>query len=94
MYGLALCLPGVGQPRGLPVLHEILKTLWAFRGLIPDVRAGLVPARCGATTRVARTPRNSEDPRLLVDEPITYETQTPDYHPAAANHSSVVLAPR
>ena len=26
MYGLALCLPCVGQPQGLPVPHEILKT--------------------------------------------------------------------
>ncbi len=26
MYGLALCLPRVGQPQGLPVPHEILKT--------------------------------------------------------------------
>ncbi len=26
MYGLALCLPSVGQPQGLPVPHEILKT--------------------------------------------------------------------
>ncbi len=26
MDGLALCLPRVGQPQGLPVPHEILKT--------------------------------------------------------------------
>ncbi len=26
MYGLALCLPRVGQPQGLPVPHEIPKT--------------------------------------------------------------------
>ncbi len=26
MYGLALCLPSVGQPQGLPVPHKILKT--------------------------------------------------------------------
>ncbi len=26
MYGLALCLPSVGQPQGLPVPHEIPKT--------------------------------------------------------------------
>ena len=26
MYGLALCLPRVGQLQGLPVPHEILKT--------------------------------------------------------------------
>jgi hypothetical protein len=26
MYGLALCLPRVGQPQGLPVPHEISKT--------------------------------------------------------------------
>jgi hypothetical protein len=26
MYGLALCLPSVGQPQGLPIPHEILKT--------------------------------------------------------------------
>jgi hypothetical protein len=26
MYGLALCLPSVGQPQGLPVSHEIPKT--------------------------------------------------------------------
>lgn len=25
MYGLALCLPSVGQPQGLPVPREILK---------------------------------------------------------------------
>jgi hypothetical protein len=37
--------------------------LWEFTGLTPDVRAGLVPAQCGATTRVARTPRNPEDPK-------------------------------
>ncbi len=27
MYGLALCLPSVGQPQGLPVPHEIPKAL-------------------------------------------------------------------
>ena len=27
MYGLALCLPSMGQPQGLPVPHEISKTL-------------------------------------------------------------------
>jgi hypothetical protein len=27
MYGLALCLPNVGQPQGLPVPHKIRKTL-------------------------------------------------------------------
>jgi hypothetical protein len=27
MYGLALCLPRVGQPQGLPVSHKIPKTL-------------------------------------------------------------------
>jgi len=37
-------------------------SLWEFRGLTPDVRAGLVPAPCGATTRVARTPRNPQEP--------------------------------
>jgi hypothetical protein len=26
MYGLALCLPSVGQPQGLPVPHKIPKT--------------------------------------------------------------------
>ncbi len=26
MYGLALCLPRVGQPRGLPIPYEIPKT--------------------------------------------------------------------
>jgi hypothetical protein len=26
MYGLAWCLPSVGQPQGLPVPHEIPKT--------------------------------------------------------------------
>ncbi|MEI2612109.1 MAG: hypothetical protein V9G20_26025 [Candidatus Promineifilaceae bacterium] len=26
MYGLALCLPSVGQPQGLPVPYEIPKT--------------------------------------------------------------------
>jgi hypothetical protein len=26
MYGLALCMPSVGQPQGLPVLYEIPKT--------------------------------------------------------------------
>ena len=41
-----------------PVLTNM--ALWEFRG---DVRAGLVPAQCGATTRVARTPRNPEDPQ-------------------------------
>jgi hypothetical protein len=34
MYGLALCLPRVGQPQGLPVPHETPKTqdklFWAF----------------------------------------------------------------
>ncbi len=39
--------------------------LWESRGLTPDVRAGLVPAQGGATTRVARTPRNPEDPENL-----------------------------
>ncbi len=37
------------------------KGLWEFRGLTPDLRAGLVPAQCGATTRIARTPRNPGD---------------------------------
>ncbi|MEI2607735.1 MAG: hypothetical protein V9G20_03780 [Candidatus Promineifilaceae bacterium] len=30
MYGLALCLPSVGQPQGLPVPHEIPKTRRLF----------------------------------------------------------------
>jgi hypothetical protein len=30
MYGLALCLPSVGQPQGLPVPHEIPKTRFWF----------------------------------------------------------------
>ena len=34
--------------------------LWEFRGLTPYVQAGLVPAPCGATTRVARTPQNPQ----------------------------------
>ncbi len=38
--------------------------LWEFRGVTADVRAGLVPAWCGATIKVARTPRNPEDPRF------------------------------
>ncbi len=41
-----------------------IMALWEFRGLTPYVRAGLVPAPCGAITRVARTPRNPEDPKL------------------------------
>ena len=46
--------------------QQIHEALWEFRGLTPYVRAGLVPAQCGATTRVARTPGNPEDPiRLL-----------------------------
>ncbi len=36
-------------------------SLWEFRGLTADVGAGLVPAPCGATTRVARTPRNPKE---------------------------------
>jgi hypothetical protein len=44
---------------------QIFSALWEFRGLTPDVRAGLVPAQCGATTRVARTPRNPKDPFFL-----------------------------
>ena len=34
MYGLALCLPSVGQPQGLPVPHEIPKTLVQVRVLV------------------------------------------------------------
>ncbi len=30
MYGLALCLPRVGQPQRLPVPHKIPKTHWVF----------------------------------------------------------------
>ncbi len=30
MYGLALCLPSVRQPQGLPVPHETPKTLILF----------------------------------------------------------------
>ncbi len=30
MYGLALCLPRVGQPQGLPVPHETPKNLVFF----------------------------------------------------------------
>ncbi len=36
-------------------------SLWEFRELTASVRAGLVPALCGATTRVARTPRNPKE---------------------------------
>ncbi len=43
--------------------------LWEFRGLTQYVRAGLVPAQCGATTRVASTPRNPEDPYLYLYSP-------------------------
>ncbi|MBP8001570.1 MAG: dienelactone hydrolase [Chloroflexi bacterium] len=51
MYGLALCLPLTGSSGNRLEAR-----------LTPYVRAGLVPAPCGATTRVARTPRNPEDP--------------------------------
>ncbi|MEI2609753.1 MAG: hypothetical protein V9G20_14090 [Candidatus Promineifilaceae bacterium] len=34
MYGLALCLPRVGQPQGLPVPHEIPKTHWYIGVLV------------------------------------------------------------
>jgi hypothetical protein len=30
MYGLALCLPNVGQPQGLPVPYAIPKTRFVF----------------------------------------------------------------
>ncbi len=30
MYRLALCLPSVGQPQGLPVPHEIPKTRFSL----------------------------------------------------------------
>ena len=35
MYGLALCLPSVGQPQGLPVPHEIPKTYFYLVTLRP-----------------------------------------------------------
>jgi hypothetical protein len=38
MYGLALCLPSVGQPQGLPVPHEIPKTLFIFSALSASLR--------------------------------------------------------
>ena len=44
--------------------------LWEFRGLTPNVRAGLVPAPCGATTRVAHTPRNPEDPKVVYERKL------------------------
>ena len=31
MYGLALCLPCVGQPQGLPVPHKIPKAQFLIR---------------------------------------------------------------
>jgi hypothetical protein len=41
MYGLALCLPSVGQPQGLPVPHEIPKNpfffLYAFSVSLPFI---------------------------------------------------------
>ncbi len=57
--------------------------LWESRGLTQYVRAGLVPAQCGATTRVARTPRNPEDPlffheliaRICVTLRFSFQTQ-------------------
>jgi hypothetical protein len=62
--------------RFLPISADFFSALWEFRGLTPDVRAGLVPAQCGATTRVARTPRNPEDPFFLIRairvNPCTY----------------------
>ena len=42
MYGLALCLPSVGQPQGLPVPHEIPKTQKSFPSLgVPSFLAVL-----------------------------------------------------
>ena len=46
--------------------------LWEFRGVIPDVGAGLVPAPCGATTRVARTPRNPKEPRRFTKGCVSF----------------------
>jgi hypothetical protein len=47
----------------IPIIaRDTMAALWEFRGLTPNGGAGLVPAQCGATTRVARTPRNPEDP--------------------------------
>ncbi len=44
------------------VSNELNNESWGeFMGLTADVRAGLVPAPCGATTRVARTPRNPKE---------------------------------
>jgi hypothetical protein len=39
MYGLALCLPSVGQPQELPVPHEIPKTLFSL-GASPVILFG------------------------------------------------------
>ena len=52
---------GLREEWGLAIDDSM--ALWEFRGLTPYVRADLVPARCGATTRPARTPRNPEDPK-------------------------------
>ena len=72
MYRLALCLPRVGQPQGLPVPHKIPKELigsFGIRGVRLDVGAGLVPAPPRATTRVAPTdgvnPLKSQRPNLF-----------------------------
>ncbi len=47
MYGLALCLPRVGQPQGLPVPREIPKNRTflgrGFRGLRPENHAARIP---------------------------------------------------
>ena len=42
--------------------------------MTPNGGAGLVPAQCWATTRVARTPRNPQDPLRIAVEQKTLVT--------------------
>ncbi len=55
MYGLALCLPRVGQPQGLPVPREIPKNRTflgrGFRGLRPENHAARIPLPPGKGVR-------------------------------------------
>ncbi len=62
--------PRCGAVRRPATVNSKVMSLSEFRGLTPDVRAGLVPAPCGATTRVARTLRNLQEPKLFANEPL------------------------
>ncbi len=78
MYGLALCLPGVGQPQGLPVPRETLKNPLSYnrRGreqfpLLQQEGEGAVPSPTtggGGSSSLSYNRRGREQFPLLQQE--------------------------